>query len=147
MRRSIVLVVAAMLLAGCTLARGLTPTTCPPSRRLLPQAAADYVDFVQVGGITYHAGTRGPAGRELRDRDLGAQVSVVRCKLADHVVEEPGGYLDGDAAYLDPGTALYAVRGYRPSFRLAARREGKLVLYEAAADPAALRQRPRRAGG
>ena len=78
MRRSIVLVVATMLLAGCTLARGLTSTTCPSSRRLLPQAAA---------------------------------------------------------AYLDPGTAVYAVRGYRPSFRLAARREGKPVLFEAAENP------------
>jgi hypothetical protein len=104
MRRSIVLVVATMLLAGCTLARGLTSTTCPSSRRLLPQAAADY---------------------------------MVRCKLADHIVEEPGGQLDGDAAYLDPGTAVYAVRGYRPSFRLAARREGKPVLFEAAENPRA----------
>jgi hypothetical protein len=137
MRRSIVLVVAAMVLGGCTLARGLTSTTCPSSRRLLPQAAADYVDFVQVGGITYQAGTQGPSGRELHDSDLGAQVSVVRCKLADHIMEEPGGYLDGDAAYLDPGTALYAVKGSQPSFRLAARREGKLVLYEAVANPVA----------
>jgi hypothetical protein len=80
MRRSIVLVVATMLLAGCTLARGLTSTTCPSSRRRLPQAAA---------------------------------------------------------AYLDPGTAVYAVRGYRPSFRLAARREGKPVLFEAAENPRA----------
>jgi hypothetical protein len=137
MRRSIVLVVAAMVLGGCTLARGLTSTTCPSSRRLLPQAAADYVDFVQVDGITYHARTRGATGRELHDSDLGAQVSVVRCKLADHIIEEPGGQLDGDAAYLDPGTAVYAVRGYRPSFRLAARREGKPVLFEAAENPRA----------
>jgi len=42
-----------------------------------------------VGGITYHAGTRGPAGRQLRDRDLGAQVSVVRCKLADQAAANP----------------------------------------------------------
>ena len=137
MRRSIVLVVATMLLAGCTLARGLTSTTCPSSRRLLPQAAADHIDFVQVDGITYQARTAGPTGPELHDSDLGAQVSVVRCKLADHIVEEPGGQLDGDAAYLDPGTAVYAVRGYRPSFRLAARREGKPVLFEAAENPRA----------
>jgi hypothetical protein len=137
MRRSIVLVVATMLLAGCTLARGLTSTTCPSSRRLLAQAAADYIDFVQVDGITYQARWAPPSGRELHDSDLGAQVSVVRCKLADHIIEEPGGQLDGVAAYLDPGTAVYAVRGYRPSFRLAARREGKPVLFEAAENPRA----------
>jgi hypothetical protein len=33
--------------------------------------------------------------------------------------------------------ALHAVRGYRPSFRPAARREGKLVLFEAAENPGA----------
>ena len=137
MRRSIVLVVAAMVLGGCTLASGLTSTSCPSSRRLLPQEAADYVDFVQLDGITYHARTRGATGRDLHDSDLGAQVAAVRCKLADHIVEEPGGQLDGDAAYLDPGTALHAVRGYRPRFRLAARREGRLVLFEAVENPRA----------
>ena len=131
----IVLAVAALLLGGCTLAGELTTTTCPSSRRLEP-AVADYVDFVQVDGITYHAGMRRPAGRELREADLGAEHSVVRCKLADHIPEGPG-HLDGDAAYLDQGTTLYEVRGYRPRFRLAAWREGRLVLYEADDNPAA----------
>jgi hypothetical protein len=80
MRAPTVLLVAALLLGGCTLARELHATHCPPSRRLLPAPAA---------------------------------------------------------AYLDPGTPLYAVDGYRPSFRLAARREGRLVLYEAAENPSA----------
>ena len=137
MRRSIVLLVAAVALGGCTLATELTSETCPPSRRLLPQEAADYFDFVQVDGITYHAGDRAEAGREPGDGDLGAQVSVVRCKLAGYVVEQPAGQLDGDAAYLDPGTPLHAVRGYRPSFRLAARRDGRPVLFEAVENPRA----------
>jgi quercetin dioxygenase-like cupin family protein len=75
-----------MLLAGCTLARGLTSTTCPSSRRLLPQAAADYIDFVQVDGITYQARTAGPTGRELHDSDLGAQLQTMFM-----VQYEPGG--------------------------------------------------------
>jgi hypothetical protein len=133
MRRSIVLLVAAVALGGCTLASELTSETCPPSRRLLPQEAADYLDFVQVDGITYRAGV----GRGLGDGDLGAQVSVVRCKLAERIVEQPAGHLDGDAAYLDPGTPLHAVRGYRPSFRLAARRDGRPVLFEAVQNPRA----------
>jgi hypothetical protein len=63
---------------------------------------------------------------------------VVRCKLAEHMVEDPDKrYLDGDAAYLDKGTALYAVKGYRPGFRLAARRDGEPVLFEAAENPRA----------
>ena len=137
MRRSIILVVAALVLGGCTLARDLNATHCPSSRRLLPSGSADYLDFVVVAGTTYYAGDRPPAGRPLRDSDLGAPVAAVRCKLAGHLVEEPGQHLDGDAAYLDPGTPLHAVNGYRPSFRLAARREGQLVLFEAAENPGA----------
>jgi hypothetical protein len=139
MRRLVVLTVAVVLLAsGCSVARDLSATHCPSGRKLLPEGAADYFDFVQVGGITYHAGTRPVSGRALREGDLGARVAVVRCKLAEHMVEDPAQrYLDGDAAYLDKGTALYAVRGYRPSFRLAARRDGELVLFEAVENPRA----------
>jgi hypothetical protein len=139
MRRLVVVAVAALLLAsGCSAVPDLGATHCPASRKLLPQGAADYLDFVQHGGITYQAGTRPVSGRALRDGDLGGQVAAVRCKLADHVVEDPAQrYLDGDAAYLDEGTALYAVKGYRPAFRLAARRDGELVRFEAAENPRA----------
>ena len=139
MRRLVVVAVAALVLAGgCSAVRDLSAMHCPASRKLLPQGAADYIDFVQVGGITYHAATRPMSGRPLRDGDLGAQVAAVRCKLAEHMVEDPAQrYLDGDAAYLDKGTALHAVKGYRPTFRLAARRDGELVLYEAAENPRA----------
>jgi hypothetical protein len=139
MRRLMALAVAALLLAsGCSAVRDLGATHCPGSRKLLPRGAADYIDFVQHGGITYQAGTRPVSGRALRDGDLGALVAMVRCRLADHMVEDPGRrYLDGDAAYLDTGTALYAVKGYRPTFRLAARRDGELVLFEATENPRA----------
>jgi len=134
MRHWTALVVGALLvLGGCSAIDDLTARRCPESRRLVRQGAADYVDFVRTGGVTYYnAGNLGAsAGRSLRDRDLGAQVAVVRCKLAEHLPDPPQ-QLDGDAAFLDEGTALYAVNGYRPDFRLAARREGRLVLFEAA---------------
>jgi hypothetical protein len=139
MRRLVVVAVAGLVLAGgCAAVQGLSATHCPSSRKLLPQGTADYIDFVQVGGVTYHAATRPESGQALRDGDLGTQVAVVRCKLAEHIVEDPAQrYLDGDAAYLDKGTALYAVNGYRPSFRLAARRDGEPVLFEAAENPRA----------
>jgi hypothetical protein len=123
-----------LLLGGCSVVGGLGDARCPSSRRLVAQGAADYVDFVQVGGITYQSGIRPAAGRGLREGDLGAQVAVVRCRLDGYLPEGPG-HLDGDAAYLDQGTPLYAVRGFRPSFRLAARRDGALVLYEAIDSP------------
>jgi hypothetical protein len=139
MRRLVVVAVAGLVLAGgCSVVPDLSATHCPASRRLLPQGALDYADFVQVDGITYHADGRPVSGRGLREGDLGAQVAVVQCKLADHMVEDPAQrYLDGDAAYLDKGAALYAVNGYRPGFRLAARRDGELVLFEAAENPRA----------
>jgi hypothetical protein len=134
MRRWIGLGAAVLLvLGGCSVVGGLGDTRCPSSRRLVAQGAADYVDFVQVGGITYQSGIR-PPGRGLREGDLGAQVAVVRCRLDGYLPDGPG-YLDGDAAYLDQGSPLYAVRGFRPSFRLAARRDGALVLYEAVDNP------------
>lgn len=136
MRRWAGLAAALLVLGGCSVVDGLSATRCPSSRRLVAQGATDYVDFVQVGGITYQSGIRPAAGRGLRSEDLAAQVAVVRCRLDGYLPEGPG-HLDGDAAYLDPGTPLFAVRGYRPSFRLAARRDGELVLYEAADNPRA----------
>jgi len=140
MRCWIALAVTALLLGGCSVVRDLGATHCPASRKLLSQGAADYIDFVHVDGVTYHAGMRPMAGRALRESDLGAQLAVVRCKLAEHMVEGPDKqHLDGDAAYLDKGTALYAVKGYQPTFRLAARRDDQLVLFEAAENPRAQR--------
>jgi hypothetical protein len=62
---------------------------------------------------------------------------VVRCRLADHNIDGPREHLDGDAAFLAKASPLYAVRGYRPAFRLAGRRDGELVLFEAADNPKA----------
>ncbi|HEV8536147.1 MAG TPA: hypothetical protein VGR87_10585 [Candidatus Limnocylindria bacterium] len=46
---------------------------------------------------------------------------------------------DGDAAFIPSGAPVYAVRGYATTFRLAARHDGHLVLYEADSNPAAKR--------
>ena len=112
----------------------------PKPRRSTPVPATaesyDWADVVQVGGITYSAGLL-YAGRALRDEDLGSEIAQVTAKLNGNV--KPLGYAlkDGDAAYLEPGTSLYAVNGYRPTFRLAARRGGRPVLFEAVANPSA----------
>lgn len=141
MRRAIALSVSVAsllsLLAGCSVVEGMGARNCPASRRLNP-GQADRFDFVKVGGVTYHATqASGPlAGRELRGGDLGRRVAEVRCQLADSHTDPPVNF-DGDAAFLAEGTALHAVRGYRPGFRLAARREGRLVLFEAVENPRA----------
>jgi hypothetical protein len=95
----------------------------------------DYVDFVQFGGITYLAAWTS-ADRPLQGSDLGGVFGTVKVKLAGS--QDPAHQLqDGDAADLAPGTQVHQVRGYRPTFRLAARRDGRLVLYEADTNPKA----------
>jgi hypothetical protein len=129
---------ALVVLSGCSVSSDLTAERCPASRRLKP-GNADRIDFVHVDGITYYnyASLGQSAGRALRERDLGTQVAVVRCQLADHNIDGPHEHFDGDAAFLPKASPLYAVRGYRPAFRLAARRDGELVLFEAADNPKA----------
>lgn len=97
----------------------------------------DYIDFVRANGITYIGGDYTAderLGRPITDADLGAEQIRVKRRLADS-----GGSAesDGDAAFVSVGEPVYAVKGYAPMFRLAARRDGRLALYEADTNPSA----------
>jgi hypothetical protein len=95
----------------------------------------DYVDFVQLGGIQYVNAVTKPS-RPLEPADLGAQYGTVKVQLEGS--SNPNHRLqDGDAAFLAPGTALFRLKLYRPTFRLAARSGNQLVLYEADSNPKA----------
>jgi hypothetical protein len=90
----------------------------------------DYIDFVRAGDVTYVASyTSG--GRDLGEVDLGPERLRVKQTLAR------GGFgpgyqpVDGDAAFVPAGDPVYLVRGYSPNFRLAARHDSRLLLYEA----------------
>jgi hypothetical protein len=101
--------------------------------------SVDYIDFVKANGITYVGGytTDDHLGRILTDADLGALQFRVKQSLAS-AGKGPGYELsDGDAAFVGVGEPVYAVKGYVPTFRLAARRDSRLVLYEADSNPAA----------
>ncbi len=67
---------------------------------------------------------------------MGPEIYRVAFKVEGHIT---GGYRiqDGDAAFLDPGTPIYAVKGYAPEFRLASVSAGWLTLYEANTNPGA----------
>ena len=105
----------------------------------IPISHIDWVDFVQFGGIQYIAVdyTGGGVGRALADADLGPEFAKVEYKHNEPHVFSHKCCRDGDAAFLDAGTPLYMVNGYKPEFRLAAHREGRLVLYEAYTNPKA----------
>lgn len=117
-----VLLAAALLLVSCGY----------PTHR-------DYVDFVKANGITYigadYFGAR--IGRALVDADLGPEQFRVKQMLSAAPQGPNYRIADGDSAFVPAGEPVYAVKGYAPTFRLAARREGRLVLYEADSNPAA----------
>jgi hypothetical protein len=137
MRRGVLVVAMVALLAGgCDLVTTPTVSGGPGCRKLVRQDAADYSNFVKLNGITYTT-DRPAVGRTLREGDLGQVHATVRCSLREKMDPTQGELQDGDAAYLEAGSPLYQVRGYRPSFRLAARQDGRLVLFEADTNPEA----------
>ena len=83
-----------------------------------------------MGGKQYIAGlTAVPAPSRA---DLGQVVTRVRCsfqQLNDHTQQQTPLPRDGDAAFLPPGTAVYAIRGWSPRCRLAAEHDGRLYVY------------------
>ncbi len=104
-----------------------------------PMAILDWADTVKFGGITYLATDDG-VGRPLKEEDLGPKFAQVQHKLQDNVNDLAYETKNGDAGFLEPGTPVYEVRGYDPSFRLAAYDAygGKtLTLYEVMVNPKA----------
>jgi hypothetical protein len=98
----------------------------------------DYIDFVRVGDVTYVASyTSG--GRELSDGDLGPEQLRVKRTLARDSFGMAHQPVDGDAAFIASGDPVYSVKGYAAIFRLAARHDGRLLLYEADTNPQATR--------
>lgn len=96
----------------------------------------DYVNFVKWDGRTYLASWQ--SGRALTESDLGRVQFHVRREISN--LDLGPGYqpVDGDAAYLGPGTPVYAVRGYSSTFRLAAYQQARqLVLFEISDNPRA----------
>jgi hypothetical protein len=135
-RGMLVVAMAALLAGGCDLVTTPTVSGGPGCRKLVRQDAADYVNFVKLNGITYTA-DRPVVGRTLGEGDLGPVQATVRCSLRDKMDPTRQEPQDGDAAYLEAGSPLYQVDGYRPSFRLAARQDDRLVLFEADTNPRA----------
>ena len=93
------------------------------------------IHFLSLGWNVGGQGTRegkGPPGME----DLGPELHRVAFR-GDGYVGPFYRYQDGDATYLNPGTPVFAVKGYSPKFRLATLEEGRVFLYEADTNPSA----------
>jgi hypothetical protein len=108
------------------------PRQCPNETQ--PGLIIDWSNFIQFHGITYQENYY--ERRKLSKDLLGEVYAEVECTIQDHVGE---GYeiQDRDAAFLEPGTKVYEMLGYEPSFRLVARWNGDYVIYEADTNPEA----------
>ena len=105
------------------------------------ETLAEWAHSVQFGGITYLAkgswfGSMIANGeRALTADDLGPELYRVAFRRVGYAGSYR--YQDGDATYLNPGTPVYAVKGYVPEFRLATLEEGRVTLFEADTNPLA----------
>jgi hypothetical protein len=124
MRRSAgLLLIVCLALAACQ--------RSGPSGESNGGASIDGFQFGQTFYARWSHITSHPAGvRPLRNRDLGAVVGRVVANRADEPVESGTPFRNFESTFLEVGTPVYAVKGYATSFRLAARNDGKLGLYE-----------------
>ena len=99
-----------------------------------------WVPLIQFGGTRYVKAWKrgGPVTREgerdLRVEDLGPELYRVAFR-GDGYASPYYRYQNGDATFLNPGTQVYAVKGYSPGFRLGTLEEGGANLYEADTNP------------
>jgi hypothetical protein len=99
----------------------------PGSQHDCGNTTVSWVNFIQVGSTQYVWGT--VSNVELRENDLGPVYSHVKFRVSDNVCDPSYKVKDGDAAFLDPGTPIYQVKGQPPAEQLGARFNGHLLLY------------------
>ncbi len=138
-RRFAPLAITALLLGALALACTTSespPAPEPPPTEPAPSVVIDWVDFINFDGIHYL--NAGPQST-IEEADLDEPYDVVLFNVSKNVTDPSYRVKDGEAARLEEGTTVYTVCGYASSFRLAARHEGRLLLYEAYENPAATR--------
>ena len=92
-------------------------------------AQGGILDFVSFDGVDYIRWAEEP-GRSLARSDLGVEFAAIECSMAEDRQRCSFG-LDAAAAFMPVGTRMYAVRGYRTDFRLAAVWNDRIFLYQA----------------
>jgi hypothetical protein len=113
-----------MLLTGCVLGDGNR------------ESIIDWTNFIQFNGIMY-LGQNTVSESQKNPPDIGPAFDQVRFTVSQHAKSEHYKTKDGDAAFLDEGTPVYSLKGYRSDFRLAAQLEDRWVIYEADRNPRA----------
>ena len=91
-------------------------------------AAQAILDFITFDDVHYLRWAEEP-GRALTREDLGIEFATVECSNAEDRAGCAFGR-DAAAAFMPAGTRVYAVRGYRTEFRLAAVVRERVFLYQ-----------------
>ena len=86
------------------------------------------LDFITFDDVHYLRWAEEP-GRALTGADLGIEFATVECSNAEDRAGCAFGR-DAAAAFMPAGTRVYAVRGYRTEFRLAAVVRERVFLYQ-----------------
>ncbi len=110
----------------------VSPGSTPPED-LTQVTFITMAPFVKFEGITYRAVDHGPIslGPEYR------RVEVEIPSMVEGTWDPFAPVADGSAAHVPVGTWVHEVEGYSPSFRLAARVNGHLQLFEVGENPKA----------
>lgn len=95
--------------------------TCP-TLDAEPRTQIDWVPFLVLDGTTFTSGY-GPES-ELPAAQIGDQVGEVTCRIAGSVDDPYFTPREGDAAYLEPGTAVRAIIGEPVTAAVAAQQDG-----------------------
>ena len=118
MKKIIVFVIVLMLaLSGC----GQKPMTL-----------IDWVDFVKLNEITYIA-----TPFIVSENQIESEVSKTKYNVSESVHDPNYKTKDGDAAFLPVGTPIYKLKDYKSEYRILAKKENKLVIYEVSDNPSA----------
>ena len=119
---------ASKLVAGIAILGFMAACQLPGSQTTC-NTMVDWVNFIQVGSTQYVSGPEPDSA--IQEGDLGPAYAYVKFKVNGNVCDPGYRLKDGDAAFLDPGTPIYQVKGHPASEQLAARFNGTLVVYRA----------------
>jgi hypothetical protein len=102
---------------------------CQLPGRTTCNTMVDWVNFIQVGSTQYVSGSQPDSA--VVEGDLGPVYANVKFKVSGNVCDPGYKPKDGDAAFLDPGTPIYQVKGHAAAEQLAAKFNGTFVVYRA----------------
>jgi hypothetical protein len=97
--------------------------------------AQGILDFITFDDVHYLRWAEEP-GRALTRADLGIEFATIECSYGEDRAGCAFGR-DAAAAFMPAGTRVYAVRGYRTEFRLAAVVNDRVFLYQVWRNPRA----------